>query len=377
MTEQRKVPQTFGNFEARGIITVVPENTFQTGLKGKNNPNYNYSRINLKMEDGKGGQFWLNAMDGYDAVKGKRIFANIKGGEGQMEIQFADRHNEEILKNIDNKSFISVALRKVEDENGDKVWEYNNFLTLFDAIEFMKDRLQTGMKMYIRGNTSYNLYNDETQKNYEPQVFYLVEEDDDREMGFKFNQTVILTSDAVDDSTWEDEGIANIEGKLYTYKGKDKNGNTEYQVLTLPLTVRAGEDNKDKVKKMIDKFLKVDGDVVRRIRLEGKYNTGYVAGNVTEDDLPEEALELIDDGLYTKEEVMKLYANRDRVDEMTIIRPHIRKNDNGVMVDYDDNTYTKEDLDNLVVEKKEEVVVDIDDSDLDDDMAWLDELEKM
>ena len=376
MAEQKQLPQSLGFFEARGIITVVPENSFQTGLKGKNNPDYHYSRINLKMEDDKGGQFWLNAMDGFNITKGRKIFANIKDGDGQLEIQFADRNNAEILKNVDDRSFIKIGLRKVKNEEGKDVWETKSFLTLFDVIAFLKDRLQTGMKLYVRGRAKYSMYNDNLQKDYDIQSIYILPEDDDRPLGFTFNQNVLLTSDSVDDSKWEDEGVINLASKLYLYKSKDKKGNKEYQVLQLPLIVRAEEGKKEQLKRMVDKFLKVDGDTVRRIRLEGKYNVGFVAGSVTEDDLPEEAKELIEDGLYTLEEVMKLYANRERVDEMLVTRPVIIKpksEGEKPSVDYDDKTFTLEDFENLIVEVEPEVSIDV--ASDDDDLSFLEELE--
>lgn len=361
--------QTLGTFEARGIITVTPD-TFQTDLKGKNNTNWNYSRINMKMEDGKGGVFYLTASDGFDLVKGRTIYANIKDSEGQMQIQFADRHNETILSQVDERSLIRIALRKVKNSDGKMVWEYHNFLALYDAINFLKDRLQTGMKLYVRGRTRYSTYNDYLNKDYEIQAIYLLPEDENTELGFKFSQNVLLTSDSVDDSKFEDELVANVKAKLYLKKKKDM-----YEVVTLPLVIRATEETKENVRKMIDKFFKVDDDKVRRIRVEGKYNTGYIASQITEDDLPEEALELIELGLYNKEEVMKMYAQKTKVDEMVITRPVIikDKNTNKPKVDYSDDEYTLEDLINLVNEP-EETVVEIESSD-DEDLSFLDELD--
>ena len=79
--------------------------------------------------------------------------------------------------------------------------------------------------------------------------------------------------------------------------------------------------------------------------------------NVKEEDLPQEAKELIEDGLYSKEEVLKMYVNRDRVDELLVIRPLIRKVDGKPMVDFDDKEFELKDLEGKVVEiQKEEVI---------------------
>jgi hypothetical protein len=361
-------PQTLGTFEARGIITVTPD-TFQTDLKGKNNPNWNYSRINMKMEDGKGGTFYLTASDGFDVTKGRTIYANIKDSEEQIQIQFADRHNETILSQVDERSFIRIALRKVPNNEGKMVWEYHNFLTLYDAINFLKDRLQTGMKLYVRGRTRYSTYNDYLNKDFDIQAIYLLPEDEDTDLGFKFFQNILLTSDSLDDSKFDEELVAHLKAKLYLKKKKDV-----YEVINLPLVIRATEQNKDSVRKMMDKFFKVDEDKVRRIRVEGRYVRGYTEKKITEADLPEEALELIELGLYDKEEVLNMYAKDKPIDELQVIRPVINKDkDDKIKVDMDDDTYKPEDLVNLIKEP-EETVVELEVSD-DDDLSFLDELD--
>lgn len=375
MTEQTFKPQTYGIFEARGVITVDPD-TFQIDLKGKNNPSFNYSRINMKMEDNKGGSFWLNAMDGFNTSKGRTIYANIKDDEnnGMMEISFADRFNEEILKNVDNRSFISVALRKIENEEGKMIWDYQNFLALYDAINFIKDRLQTGMKLYVRGRIGYSTYNDNLNKDLQIQKIYLIQDDDERELGFTFNQPVLLTSDSLDDSKWEDEHIMKVNSKLYFAKKNRDTNKKEVEVYTLPLTLRATESTKEKYQRVVDRYLKVEQDKVRKIRLEGRFNIGYTQGNIKEEDLPDDAKELIEDGLYEKEEVLKMYANRDRVDEMLIVRPVLirpRNEGDKPYIDMDDKQYTIEDLEASTYKEEpiKEVVIE------DEDLSFLDELE--
>lgn len=371
MTEINK-RQTYGNFEATGIITVTPD-TFQINLDSKNNPTYKYSRVNMKMEDNNGGSFYLNVMDGFDSVKGKMIYANIKDSETneQMKIAFSDRHNEEILKHIADKSLIRVALRKVKnEESGRMEWEYKDFLAMYDVISYLKDRLQTGMKLRVTGQTKYSMYNDRLNKDLQVQRIYVLPEDDNSKLGFTFSQNVILTEGCLDDSKWESENILHIKSKVRMRKSAGI-----YETYTLPLVLRANPEKKESYQRMIDRYLKVDGDTVRRIRLEGRYNIGYVATQVTKEDLPQEALELIEDGFYTEEEVLKMYANRDRVDEMTINRPSMIKPKNEgekPRVDMSDDEFKLEDLVNTVVEPEPEIVVETSD---DDDLSFLEELD--
>jgi hypothetical protein len=375
MAEEKKLKLSYGTFDVTGKITVVPDNTFQIDLKGKNSPTFNYSRINMKFEDDQGNSFYLNAMDGFDTQKGRVIYANIKDSQTneQMQVNFADRHNEEIIKHIDNRSFVSVALRKVENEEGKKLWEYKNFLALYDAINYIKDRFETGMKIRVTGKTRYSTYNDSLNKDFQINNIYLLEGENENnfDSGFIFRQDVILKEDSVDLKEWDEKSVAKVNAEVLT---KDKSG---YHLLKLPLVIRAKEEDKDVRKKVIEKFLTVEEGKVRRIKLEGRYKAGYESGQLKEDELPEEALELIELGLYDKEEVLKMYVNRDRVDELAIVRPVVyKKQGEKPSVDYSDEDYTLEDL--LSIEVKlpweQEVKVESEESD-DDDLGFLDDLD--
>jgi hypothetical protein len=367
--------QTYGSFELIGKITVVPNDTFQTDLKGKNSPTYNYSRINMKMEDDKGGTFWLSSMGGFDTVNALPIQAKIKESttNEKMKVAFIDRKNEEILKHLDDSSFIKVALRKIEVE-GRKIWDYQKFLSLYDVISFLKDRLESGMKLYVWGQTRYSLYNGDLNKNYDIKEIRLLPEDDELPLGFKFTQQVYVTPESVDMDKWESEGTSKVTGKVYVYnKGKN-------EVINLPLVVRSTEENKPTLEKVINKYLKVNGDKVRLIRLEGRYNNGYAAGNVTEADLPDEAKELIEDEIYSLEEVLKLYANKgQRVDEMNIVRPFVVKPKNAnekPHIDMKDD-FSIEDLKKAEVaveNKPTDIEVPWDTKDEDEDLSFLEDL---
>lgn len=380
MTEQTFKQQTFGRFTAKGSITVT-EDSFQLDLKGKNNPSWNYSRINMKMEDGKGGVFFLNAQDGFSTTNGRVIYANIKDSREQMQIQFADRFNDAVREHLDDRSFIRVALDKVEVE-GKQVWNYQKFLSVYDVISFLKPRLQTGMKLFVSGNVKYSEYNDNLNKDLEIKHILLLPEDEDMsDAGFKFQQNVLLTPDSLDDSKFETELTATVNAKLYyTRKKSKKSKEKEAFTLDLPLVIRATEDKKDKVRKMLDKYFTVEEDTVRRIQLDGKFNTGYISGQVTEEDLPEEAKELIEDEFYTLEEVLKMYAKRDRVDELLVTRPVLYKAQDAKIptVDMDDETYKPEDL--IFTQDEEEPVeetIEIEEEDIDpeDDLSFLDDLD--
>lgn len=355
MSEEKKLRQSYGQFEVTGTIEVTPGRSFETDLVSKNNASYIYSRLNLKFEDGNGKTFYLNAMDGYDKVQGKQIRAQIKDSENgeAMFVNFADRHNETILSQIDGGSLIGVAFDKTEDEEGKKKWNFKNFLAMYDVIEYLKSRLQTGMRLQVKGKTRYSEYNGDTQKEFQINTIKLIAEDEQEysqakkqmtpiQNNFTFRQDVIIQNGDVDLSEWDEKSIAKVKAKILT-KVKKK-----YTLLNLPLVIRAkdgDEEDKKKRKLVIDKFLDVAEGTIRRIQLEGTYNTGYTSAKVSEEDLPEEAKEMIEMGLYDKEEVLQMYAKGDRVDEMLIVRPaFFAKKGEIPKVNLSDADYTVEDL---------------------------------
>lgn len=375
MADEKELYPSRGYFDVTGVVT-ISEKTFQKDLKSKQNPDYTYSRIDLQLKTDDGDTFFLNTMDGFDSKKGKTLYARDKDGNN-FKVNFADRKNKTILDQLDEKSFVGVALTHEDaNDNGYRPWKYESFLAFYDAIDYLSTRLETGMKLRITGQTRYSEYNGDTQKNFNVNNIYLLDEQDEYETKFTFRQNVLIQHGDIDLSKWEDEGTATVNSHVLN----KKSGNLE--LLSLPLTIRTTDKNKQPYKKVIDKFLDVPEGIVRRINLEGSYHRGYVASQVTTDDLPDEAKELIEDGLYTEKEVTRMYANRESVDEMTIIRPVMfkRRDAQAPSVDFSDDEVTVEDIEKLNVEvpwdedgnaKEDELDESPDEK---DDLSFLDDL---
>lgn len=353
--------QTLGNFNITGFIT-IDDKTFELNKPGKRNPNWIMNVFNPKIETPNGKSMYMRFQDGFDSVKGRQIYAFIKDTGDTMKVNFADRNNETILSQLDERSFIRIGLKKekVKNEETGKVyeqWVFKEFLSSYDAIKFLSEYFPIGhkFKARIKGRQKFNQYKNETNKNYDLQTIYILDENDDSECEFSFTQNVLITENCLDLEKWDAEGVATVNTKVYQKKNKD-----EYEVLIVPMIIR-GEtpEKKATYDKIITKYFTVDEGIVRRINIDGIYNSGYIVGNITENDLPDEARELIEDELYSKEEVMKMYATKDRVDEMLIKRPHMRKINDKPSVDYDDKEFTPDDLVNLIVEpeKEEEIVI--------------------
>ncbi len=384
MAQEVNKKQTLGRFDIVCNIA-VDSKTFAMGTKGKNNAKWISNVFNPKIEGANGASMFLRIQDGYNEVEGKTLYLMSVNDES-MEVKFADRLNPAIVSLVNDKSFIKVFVNRVEkvnEETGNKfmTWEEpKKFLTAFDAITYLQSILPLASKNKVRitGDVKYSKFNDKIQKNFELKSFYILtnneEEGKERPLGFNFTQNIILLKDCVDMSKFEEEGVATVKAKLYVKKPKVKDA---YELLTLPLTIRATEENKNTYRNVLNKYMIIeDENKVRRINIEGFFQVGYVSGNVDEKDLPQTALELIEDGFYSKEEVLKMFLKRDRVDETIIRRPIVRLVDGTPKVDMSEEDYTIEDIKAAMVDspsQSETINIDVED-DVISSESLLDEL---
>lgn len=370
--------QTLGYFNVVGTIS-VDSKCFAMNTPSKNNANWIMNTFNPRVDGDNGEGLYMRFSDGYDKVKGKTIFAQSTT-DTNLEIPFADRNNPNMIKLVNDKSFIRVGIGKKTEKNEKgqeyKIWDYKKFLTLFDAITFLNQVMPLASKNKVRitGRIKFSEYKGETQRNFELQSIYLLNNNEEPDKiassEFTFTQNILVDETSINRDKWDTEGVATINSKLYVKKKKDV-----YQVLPLELTVRADtEDKKAKYEKVLNKYLTAKEGKIRRVNIEGIFNSGYVAGKVTEEDLPQEAKDLIEDGIYSKEEVMNLYANKDKVDEMLLKRPVVKKGEDGkILVDMDDEEFKPEDLENLETILPQETTEIIEDTQVTDDL--LSELE--
>ena len=358
---ERQIKTTNGYFDVVGEI-IVDAKTFTLGQPGKNNQNWIQNIFNPKIEADNGKSMYMRLSSGYDAVKGKTIYARSKS-ETNLEVAFGDRMNENIVSLVDEKSFIRVGVSKelVKDESTGKEykqWVYKNFLDTFDVVAFLQQIMPLASKQKVRmtGAIRFSTYNGEVQRNYELQSIYLLNgnEDEGKEMQPKleFTQNVLLTKGCVVDELDKENGVATVNALVMIKEKK------EFKTVPLKLLMKPqDEKTRETYKKLIPKFFEVPEDKVRKINLECIFEVGYVAGNVSEEDLPQEAKELLDMGLYSMEEVMKMYAVRQRVDNLLIRRPKMKIVDGKPSVEMNDNEYLPSDLVGKGAEVIEEEVV--------------------
>lgn len=352
--------QTTGYFDFVGMIKGFGTESFKKDLQGTNNQNWIYNRLSIMLTDGCSKNIYVNMQDGYDRVKGKTIYAQTQDDQN-MQITFADRFNDGIRAVLKDNSFLKVATRKVKVEAKDRntgevimengqpkmieVWDYTRFLTTYDMALFLSDKLTDGLKVRITGQVKYREYNGNTQRELNVQKVYFLPEGDETPCEFKITQTVILDSESVDDSKLETENVITLRSKIYQKKNKET-----MELIPLNLVIRTTPEKMESCKRGVEMLYTVTGDTLRKITLECVINSGYIQTEATVDSIPKEMLELIEAGVFTKEDVLKSYTNKEKVDEVLVIKPVIRDG----QIAKDDTYYVKEDLENLVIARSEE-----------------------
>lgn len=363
MTNERQLKTTNGYFDVVGEV-VIDAKTFVLGQPGKNNANWIQNVFNPKITTQDGQSMYMRFSSGYDSMAGKTIYARSTG-DTNLKISFADRRNENIIKMVNDKSFIRVGVKKelVKDEATGKEfkkWVYKTFLDSYDAIEFLQSILEpaTKHKVKITGSIRFSTYNNEVQRNYDLQSIYLLdgnEDDNVFETKLDFTQNVLIKSDSVVDDIDGDTGMATLNSLVMV---KEKG---EFKTIPVKLLMKPKNDKQKKAYKMIIKnFLTVPEDKVRRINLECKFESGYVSSNITEADLKQEAKDLLEGEIYTIEEILSMYAVKERVDNLLLRRPKMRIVENLPKIEASDDEYLLSDLEGIGADIDQEEMIETD-----------------
>lgn len=365
----------------------VSDYTFKIDEKSEKS-NWTYNALNLGVDCGeKFGTVYCEMMGGYSADKENVIFAHGKDSNGRddfdspMQVAWEDRDNESILEDIGDLCFITVGLEKTDKE---KTY-YKKFLSAYDAIAYVKEKLVDGMVVNVKGNLKYSEYNGNTQvrKNITSIVLSSVEEKD--KYVARFTQSILLDKDSVSlkkENIDKDKSVVYVNAKVLDYV-KEYNGiEVKGQFpFSKQFEFELDFNNEEQCKKIFEKLLKVKKDITQ-VTFEGNFIEGGATVSVTWDDVPDDIKDLVDMGVYTKEEALaRCSSNGAKERRMVLKKPYIKlvgDDDNKVpVVQKFEGKYKEQDLvlDCLSSNENEEVNKDdIAESTDADDMSWLNNL---
>lgn len=367
MEEEKKLkPATRTYFDAIGTIE-FKQGDFVPNQKGKNNPNYIYSRLAFFLKNNEQ-KIRISLMGGFTPETKIYCFNDNKES---MVINFKDRDNETLIKQVSTLNLLQVGLNKVETPKINKetqeivmkdgkpemirVWNYQNFLTDYDLINFLGQNIKSDMRVRITGEIIFNMYEGKLQKNYKiNRIYFLTEEEyEDR---FNLKVDVLIDKNSLNDSDvviqGDNENKVKINAMVYHQVNKNKR-----EVLPLELFYVFIEEDKEKANKLIKKLFEIKDETIRKISLECHIFNGKIYNSLSSEELDfeisDEVQELIDAGFMDKEEVIKnltpKYSEVKFVDEIHFDKPILIKKDGVGILAIDDELYTRDDLKNLEI----------------------------
>ena len=368
---------------------VIGDYTFKIDEKSDKS-NWIYNAMNLGVDCGeKAGTVYCELMGGYAEGGNNKIYAHGKTEDGQddfeqkIEVDWEDRFNEDVLEEIGSLSFLKVGLEKTSEG---KTF-YKDFLSAYDAISYIKEHLTEDMVVNVKGNLKYSSYNDNVQVKKNITSIVLSKVDDPSKYKATFTQSILIDKDSASlKNIDKDKGVMYVDARvldyLKEYNGIEVKGQFPYNK---QFEFELNLENEKQCKTIYEKLFKVKKGVTQ-ITFEGEFIEGGAVVTATWEDVPDDIKDLVEMGVYTKEEALaKCTANGSKERRMVLRKPYIKMvgNDDGKVpaIQKFENRYEENDLilDYLYENKSsvehpvdEEIPFDTNsDSNEDDSMSWL------
>lgn len=307
---------------------VINDYTFKIDEKSEKS-NWVYNALNLGVDCGeKFGTVYSELIGGYSEENENKIFAHGKKDDGsddfekQIIVDWEDRCNDEVLEEIGDLSFITVGLEKTSEG---KTF-YKKFLSAYDAIAYIKEHLTEDVVVNVKGNLKYSSYNDNVQVRKNITSIVLSKVDDSANYKATFTQTILIDKDSASFKNIDkDKGVLFVDARVLDYvkevNGVEVKGQYPYNK---QFEFAIDFSNEAACKKIMDKLFKVKKDITQ-ITFEGEFVEGGAVVTATWDDLPDDIKDLVEMGVYSKEEALaKCTANGSRERRMVLKKPQIK-----------------------------------------------------
>lgn len=349
--------------------------------------NWVYNALNLGVDCGeKHGTVYCECMGGYGEDRENKIFAHGKKDDGsddfekQIIVDWDDRFNDSVLEEIGDLSFVTIGVEKTDKGNT----FYKKFLSEYDAIAYLKEHLTEDMVINVRGNLKYSSYNDNVQVRKNITSIALSKADDSSKYAARFTQSVLIDKDSASLKNVEkDKGVMFVDARVLDYV-KEVNGIEVKGQYPYPkqFEFELNLENEKQCKTILEKLFKVKNGITQ-ITFEGEFVEGGAVVTATWDDVPDDIKDLVEIGVYTKEEALaKCTANGSRERRMVLKKPQIKLvgEDKVPVIQKFEERYTEEDLvldylNDFHEAKDDEVPFNTDDGgSSDDSMDWLNNL---
>lgn len=366
---------------------VINDYTFKIDEKSEKSK-WVYNAMNLGVDcSDRFGVIYCEMMGGYSEENENRIYAHGKNEDDtdnfdeQVIVDWNDRFNDDVLKDIGDLSFITIGLEKT---NKDKTY-YEKFLSAYDAIAYIKEHLTDDMVINVRGNLKYSEYNGNVQVRKNITSIALSKADDSSKYKATFTQSILLDKDSASlKNIDKDKSVMFVDARVLDYvkefNGVEVKGQYPYKK---QFEFALNLENEKQCKTVYEKLFKVKKNV-SQVTFEGEFIEGGAVVTASWDDIPDDIKDLVEMGVYTKEEALaKCTANGSRERRMVLKKPMIKLvgDDKVPVVQKFEERFTEDDLylDYVYKNKNNDKSDDVEEeaeeeSGSDSSMDWLNKL---
>lgn len=136
----------------------VSDFTFKIDVESsKQDSDWVYNQMNLGVNCGENGVIYADLMSGYGTerqnvlnVHGKKTKDNgseVDNFDSRFVVDWEDRFDEDVIDTIGDMCFLTVGLEKENDKT-----VYKKFLSGYDAIKYIEEKLTNDTVVNVKGN---------------------------------------------------------------------------------------------------------------------------------------------------------------------------------------------------------------------------------
>ena len=343
------------------LVGKAKVNDYTFDIDHKYDSGWTSNIMNIGVDCGDGNVVYAEMSGGYfleEYKKDNKIYVHgvkqdendktVDDWDNTFTIDWDDRNDPSILETIGKGCFVTVGIEK--DEKGNAF--YKDFLTEYDAVEYLSEHLTDETVINVKGNITYETDGEKVYKKKKITNIALSKAEPDK---FKatFTQTILLDDGSIGKPDKEKNTIP-MSVYVVDYVGKPKINGQKIEVkqnFAIPVNMEFNiGDNPELVSKQLAKFFKAKKNEIIEMTVDGNLVEGGSIVNITADDIPDDIKELIELGLYTEEEALAKCAvgNTSREKRMIITKPSItyigEGDDRKPTVSRDDKKYKPTDL---------------------------------
>lgn len=365
---------------------VIGDYTYKLNEKSEKSQ-WVYNSLNLAVDCGeKCGTVYAEMLGGYSENGDNKIYVHGKDENDKDDfkkkivVDFEDRFNDDILEEIGDMSFVTIGLEKTSDG---KTF-YKRFLSSYDAVEYIKEHLNNDMVINVSGDLKYSEYNGNVQVRKNITSIALSKAEDSSKYKATFTQSVLLDKDSASlKDIDKDKGVMFVNARVLDYvkeiNGIEVKGQYPYKK---QFEFAMNFENEKQCKTIYEKLFKIKKDITQTT-FEGEFIEGGAVVTATWDDIPDDIKDLVEMGVYTKDEALaKCTANSSREKRMVLRKPMIKLvgDDKVPVVQKFEERFTEDDLyldylfNNKNADDDKPPFDTEEESGTDDSMSWLDDL---